>query len=157
MLRACACRSLRVCPRWATLHPRPRPRHETPLIAHLSSVEGSVVEGQGEQPVFSKLDLRVGVITKVWAHPDADRLWCEEIDCGGPSHSRPPCLLPPPPLTLLLALLSLADPAEAPMVAEGAPRQIASGLRDWYTEEQMLGTRLVVLCNLKPRSLRGFK
>ena len=43
------------------------------------------------------------------------------------------------------------------MVAEGAPRQIASGLRDWYTEEQMLGTRLVVLCNLKPRSLRGFK
>ena len=92
MLRACACRSLRVCPRWAALHPRPRrPRHETPLIAHrtLSSVEGSVVEGQGEQPVFSKLDLRVGVITKVWAHPDADRLWCEEIDCGGPFHSRP--------------------------------------------------------------------
>ena len=77
-----------------------------------------------------------------------------------------PTLAPTPPapppththtLTLLLALLSHADPAEAPMVAEGAPRQIASGLRDWYTEEQMLGTRLVVLCNLKPRSLRGFK
>ena len=67
------------------------------------------------------------------------------------------CPSPHTPTRCCLALLSHADPAEAPMVAEGAPRQIASGLRDWYTEEQMLGTRLVVLCNLKPRSLRGFK
>ena len=118
MLRACACRSLRVCPRWATLHAgsRPRPRHETPLIAHrrtLSAEAGSAVEGQGEQPLLSKLDLRVGVITKVWAHPDADRLWCEEIDCGGPflrlSPTPPaPCCCPAHPLTLLLALLSLS-------------------------------------------------
>jgi hypothetical protein len=43
------------------------------------------------------------------------------------------------------------------MGAEAEPRQIASGLRDWYTEEQMLGQRLVVVCNLKPRSLMGFK
>jgi len=31
---------------------------------------------------LARLDLRVGKITKVWAHPEADRLWCEEIDIG---------------------------------------------------------------------------
>ena len=75
-----------------------------------------------EQPLFSKLELRVGEIVKVWEHETADRLWCEEIDVG-----------------------------------EGAPRQIASGLRLVYSDEQMLGQRLVVVCNLKPRKLMGFK
>jgi len=30
----------------------------------------------------SKLDLRVGLITKCWNHPEADKLLCEEIDLG---------------------------------------------------------------------------
>jgi Putative tRNA binding domain len=30
----------------------------------------------------SRLDLRVGVITKVWRHPDAESLYVEEIDVG---------------------------------------------------------------------------
>eukprot|EP01071_Lankesteria_metandrocarpae_P006631 Lankesteria_metandrocarpae@DN4429_c1_g1_i1.p2 len=30
----------------------------------------------------SRLDIRVGVIQKVWNHPEADRLYCEEIDIG---------------------------------------------------------------------------
>mmetsp|Transcript_6233 Transcript_6233/g.13475 ORF Transcript_6233/g.13475 Transcript_6233/m.13475 type:complete len:763 (-) Transcript_6233:550-2838(-) len=34
------------------------------------------------QPEFSKMDIRVGKIGKVWNHPDADRLYCEEIDVG---------------------------------------------------------------------------
>lgn len=29
------------------------------------------------------MDIRVGKITKVWAHPDSDKLYCEEIDIGG--------------------------------------------------------------------------
>jgi tRNA-binding EMAP/Myf-like protein len=29
------------------------------------------------------MDIRVGKITKVWKHPDSDKLWCEEIDIGG--------------------------------------------------------------------------
>jgi hypothetical protein len=41
-------------------------------------------------------------------------------------------------------------------VGEGAPRQIASGLRLVYSEEQMLGQRLIVVCNLKARKLMGF-
>jgi tRNA-binding EMAP/Myf-like protein len=64
----------------------------------------------------------VGVITKVWHHPAAERLFCEEIDVG-----------------------------------EGAPRQIASGLREHFTLEQMQGRRVVVVTNLKPAKLVGFE
>jgi len=34
------------------------------------------------QPEICKLEFKVGVITKVWVHPNADKLYCEEIDCG---------------------------------------------------------------------------
>jgi methionine--tRNA ligase beta chain len=72
------------------------------------------------QPLFTKLDLRVGKIVKVWEHPDSEKLWCEEIDVG-----------------------------------EEKPRQIVSGLRAWYTKEQMLGKRLIAVCNLKTAKLGG--
>ena len=71
---------------------------------------------------ITKLDIRVGVITKVWKHPDAEKLYCEEIDVG-----------------------------------EDAPRQIASGLVEHYSLEQMEGRRLLAFCNLKPRNLVGFR
>ena len=64
----------------------------------------------------------MGVITKVWKHETADKLYCEEIDVG-----------------------------------EAEPRLIASGLVPYYTQEQMLGRRLIVVCNLKPKNLVGFK
>ena len=35
-----------------------------------------------DQPDICKLEFKVGQITKVWVHPDADKLYCEEIDCG---------------------------------------------------------------------------
>lgn len=63
------------------------------------------------------MEFKVGLITKVWVHPDADKLYCEEIDCG----------------------------------EEGGPRQIASGLRMHYSEEEMLGKRVLVVANLKVR------
>jgi methionine--tRNA ligase beta chain len=31
---------------------------------------------------ISKLEIRVGVIQKAWVHPEADKLFCEEIDIG---------------------------------------------------------------------------
>ena len=34
------------------------------------------------QPEITKLDIRVGKITKVWRHETADKLYCEEIDVG---------------------------------------------------------------------------
>lgn len=33
-------------------------------------------------PLFSRVDLRVGKITKIWQHEKAERLFCEEIDIG---------------------------------------------------------------------------
>lgn len=42
-------------------------------------------------------------------------------------------------------------------VGEDAPRAIASGLVPYYTLEQMQDRRLIVVCNLKPRNLVGFK
>lgn len=41
-------------------------------------------------------------------------------------------------------------------MGEDLPRQIASGLRDFYSLEEMQGRRLVVVCNLKKASLMGF-
>jgi len=39
--------------------------------------------GETAAPVdVSKLDIRVGVITKAWEHEEADKLFCEEIDIG---------------------------------------------------------------------------
>lgn len=74
-----------------------------------------------DQHDFTKIELRVGQISKVWHHETADKLYCEEIEMG-----------------------------------EDAPRQIASGLRDYYTLEEMQGRRLIVVCNLKKASLMGF-
>eukprot|EP00520_Triparma_pacifica_P010506 CAMPEP_0118642276 /NCGR_PEP_ID=MMETSP0785-20121206/5751_1 /TAXON_ID=91992 /ORGANISM="Bolidomonas pacifica, Strain CCMP 1866" /LENGTH=223 /DNA_ID=CAMNT_0006533821 /DNA_START=109 /DNA_END=777 /DNA_ORIENTATION=+ len=42
-------------------------------------------------------------------------------------------------------------------VGEDEPRKICSGLRPFYTEEQMLGHRLLVVANLKAKNLKGFK
>lgn len=33
-------------------------------------------------PHICKLEFKIGLITKVWVHPDANKLYCEEIDCG---------------------------------------------------------------------------
>lgn len=33
-------------------------------------------------PPISALDIRVGLITNAWEHPDSDKLYCEEIDVG---------------------------------------------------------------------------
>lgn len=73
------------------------------------------------QPEFTKMDIRVGLIQKIWNHPEADKLFCEEIDVG-----------------------------------EDAPRQIASGLREHYTLDDMQNQKVLVVCNLKPSKILGF-
>jgi methionine--tRNA ligase beta chain len=35
-----------------------------------------------DQPEFTKLEIKVGVLKKTWAHPDSEKLFCEEIDVG---------------------------------------------------------------------------
>mmetsp|Transcript_20034 Transcript_20034/g.30133 ORF Transcript_20034/g.30133 Transcript_20034/m.30133 type:complete len:765 (+) Transcript_20034:90-2384(+) len=74
------------------------------------------------QPEFTKIDIRVGKIVKVWNHQEADKLFCEEIDLG----------------------------------EESGPRQIASGLREQYTLEQLQDRKVLVVCNLKSAKIVGF-
>jgi methionine--tRNA ligase beta chain len=38
--------------------------------------------GDPDQPEFTKIDIRVGKIVKVWHHESADKLFCEHIDVG---------------------------------------------------------------------------
>lgn len=42
-------------------------------------------------------------------------------------------------------------------IGEGAPRSVASGLREAYTLEQMQDRLVVVVCNLMPRKMQGFE
>jgi methionine--tRNA ligase beta chain len=37
---------------------------------------------------FARLELRVGRILKCWKHPNADRLWVEDVDVGEPQPRR---------------------------------------------------------------------
>jgi aminoacyl tRNA synthase complex-interacting multifunctional protein 1 len=41
-----------------------------------------------KQPEICKLEFKVGVIQKVWVHPTADKLYCEEIDVNEPDGPR---------------------------------------------------------------------
>ena len=45
-------------------------------------------KNDSSQSDFTKIDIRVGKITKAWLHPDADKLYCEEIDVGEESGPR---------------------------------------------------------------------
>eukprot|EP00501_MAST-03F_sp_TOSAG23-6_P001107 GSMAST32.ASY1.ANO1.1150.1 assembled CDS len=40
------------------------------------------VASDPNQDSFTKIDIRVGTITKAWPNPDSEKLWCEEIDLG---------------------------------------------------------------------------
>ena len=51
----------------------PAPARSTSVVDPKDSYEG---------PPISALDIRVGRITKVWEHPEAEKLYCEEIDVG---------------------------------------------------------------------------
>jgi methionyl-tRNA synthetase len=42
-------------------------------------------------------------------------------------------------------------------VGEAAPRQILAGIAEHYEPEQLVGRKLVIVSNLKPRKLRGFE
>ncbi len=86
-------------------------------------LSGDGVEDLEEAPVtdLSKMEIRVGTITEISTHPDADTLYVEKVDVG----------------------------------EEDGPRTIVSGLVAFCSAEELLNRKVVVLCNLKPRAMRG--
>jgi glutamyl-tRNA synthetase len=47
-----------------------------------TSISGTDPKNDYDGPPISALDIRVGRIIKVWEHPEAEKLYCEEIDVG---------------------------------------------------------------------------
>lgn len=45
---------------------------------------GGTPPADEDDEAAAKVQLLVGKVTKVWEHPDSDKLFCEEIDCGEP-------------------------------------------------------------------------
>ncbi len=78
----------------------------------------SIEQSASKEP-FAALELRIGVVTKVNFHPNADKLYVLEIDLGTET------------------------------------RMICSGIKPWYTPEQLLGKHIVLWTNLKPAVFRG--
>jgi len=85
-----------------------------PLFAKVESTGG------GEFAKYSALDLRVGKVTDVQNHPNADKLYVMKVDVG---HET----------------------------------TIVSGLKDFYTADELKQKTLVIVTNLEPATLRGVK
>ena len=69
--------------------PPPKPKTNKKQPPKESNDEGeksgkvsAVATTDDQLPDICKLEFKVGLITKVWVHPEADKLYCEEIDCG---------------------------------------------------------------------------
>ncbi len=83
-----------------------------PLFAKMDAA------GSGEFSKYSALDLRVGKVTDVQPHPNADKLYVMKVDVG-------------------------------------RPITIVSGLKDYYTADELKQKLLVIVTNLEPAKLRG--
>lgn len=42
-------------------------------------------------------------------------------------------------------------------IGEEIPVQILSGIKNWYSVEDLIGTKIVILINLKPRKIMGIE
>ena len=89
---------------------------------------GSQKERENAKPSFSSVvDLRAAKIEKVERHPKADKLYILNLEIG------------------------------EGVTGNREERQIVSGLVPFYTEEQLLGKKIIVAYNLKPAKLRGIE
>jgi methionine--tRNA ligase beta chain len=57
-------------------------KKEKPTPASAAAAAGGPAASADSEFDISALDIRVGQIIKVWPHPEAEKLYCEEIDVG---------------------------------------------------------------------------
>ncbi|KAF9145087.1 hypothetical protein BGX30_010342 [Mortierella sp. GBA39] len=81
---------------------------------------------QEDEDHISKLDIRVGIVRSVTAHPDAESLYIEQIDVGDKENGE-----------------------------AMEPRTIVSGLVRHVPKEYLEGRAVIVVGNMKPSKLRG--
>lgn len=111
----------------------------------------------------SRLDLRVGLITKAWRHPDAERCTLHHpLDaaclrgCVGAAGIYGGCKE-----TCLLSVFGMLRSLYVEEIDVGeatGPRQVVSGLVKYIPEAaQLEGRRVVLVTNMKPANMRGVK
>ena len=88
---------------------------------------GTQKEREDAKKFASVIDLRVAKIEKVERHPKADKLYIINLETG------------------------------EGVTGAREERQIVSGLVQYYTEEELLGKKIIVAYNLKPAKLRGIE
>lgn len=92
------------------------------LVTHLPYLEKysfTKIENKLVVLPIQRVELRVGQITSVAPHPEAEKLYVLQISLGATT------------------------------------RQIVSGLRDFFTAEQLLNKHVVIVANLKPAKFKG--
>jgi aminoacyl tRNA synthase complex-interacting multifunctional protein 1 len=60
----------------------PKKQQQKPAAAPAAAAAAAAPAPALNQPPFTQLDLRVGRIVKCWKHPNADKLWVEDVDIG---------------------------------------------------------------------------
>ncbi len=89
---------------------------------------------------WEKLDLRVGKILKVEDIEGADKLYKLEVDLGkelGKSKSE--------------------ISTDSSLKKNPNQRTICAGIKKYYSKEELIGKKVIVFVNLKPRMLRGIE
>jgi len=57
-------------------------RKKEKKAAEIAKAQNGQASRDPNQPEFTKIEIRVGKITKVWNHESAEKVFCEEIDIG---------------------------------------------------------------------------
>lgn len=95
---------------------------------------------------LSCLEIRIGKILEIGVHPEAENLYVEKVDIG--------TFFTYYYVSLLYLIITLCTVNIVIGEATG-PRTIVSGLVKYCTAESLLNRNVIVLCNLKPRALKG--
>lgn len=129
----------------ATVHEAPAGTEAIPSVAAKQGKKEKK-EKQPKQPKApaapaaplspSLIDLRVGHILRAINHPNADSLYVSTIDCGDAPGS---------------------DNTSVDEATGKTVRTVCSGLNGLVPLEEMQGRKVVVVCNLKPVTMRGIK
>lgn len=118
----------------------PQPREER------CSSGGGVGEkggGGGEEDLSpSRLDIRVGKVLNVKRHPEAEKLYIEEVRF---------------PVQLHHVVQVKSERWWQVDVGEAKTRTVVSGLVEYVGESELSGRLVVLLCNLKPSKFRGIE
>ena len=87
---------------------------------------------------ISYLDIRVGRIVKISDHPTEENLYVQQIDVGDHLYEK----------LEIETVISNDD-------IKPKTRSIIAGIKEFCSVDELLNTDVVVVCNLKPRNIKG--